>query len=81
MSAVAAAFDRLHGAVGELRAAAESPLASDAELLAALQVLEGIARQVDHLNVATVATLQRRGTFTGARLQEARRGAERPDRL
>ena len=64
MTAVADAIDRLQGAVAEMCAAVQLPLATDAELLAAPQALEGLSRQLDHLNVSTIATLQRRGTFT-----------------
>ena len=46
-----------------MRAAAESALATDDELLSVLTVAEGVTRQLEHLTVSTVAGLQRRGTF------------------
>jgi uncharacterized protein DUF222/HNH endonuclease len=60
---VALAYHRLQAAMDELRAAAESALASDEELLSTLTVAEGVSRQLDQVTVATVATLQRRGAF------------------
>ncbi|GAA1265075.1 HNH endonuclease signature motif containing protein [Pseudonocardia aurantiaca] len=61
---VALACRRLQAAVDELRAAAESPLATDDELLSVLTVAEGLSRQLDHVVVSTVATVQRRGAFS-----------------
>jgi Domain of unknown function (DUF222)/HNH endonuclease len=61
---VAAAHRLLVEAVDALATAAESGHASDAELLSALTVCEGITRRLDRLTLATVATLQRRGAFT-----------------
>jgi 5-methylcytosine-specific restriction protein A len=63
VSAVAAAHSRLQEAVEELRAAAESALATDAELLSVLTVAEGLCRRLDQVTVSTVAVLQRRGGF------------------
>jgi hypothetical protein len=71
MSAVTVAHDRLQRVVAELRAAAGSPLITDAELLSTLTVLEGLSRQLDHLNVSAIAQLQRRGAF-------AERGYKKP---
>jgi hypothetical protein len=64
MSPVAEAHRHLQAAFDALRAAAESPQATDDELLSILTVAEGHARQLDQLTVSTVATLQRRGTFS-----------------
>ncbi|OZM75886.1 HNH endonuclease signature motif containing protein [Pseudonocardia sp. MH-G8] len=72
MSAVAAAYERLHEAIEELRTAAESALASDNELLSVLSVTEGVSRQLDYVTVSTTAALQRRGTF-------AERGYRKPE--
>jgi 5-methylcytosine-specific restriction protein A len=47
----------------ELQAAAESALATDAELLSVLTVAEGLCRRLDQVTVSTVAVLQRRGSF------------------
>jgi hypothetical protein len=61
---VATAYQHLQVAVDELRAAAESAIVSDDELLSVLTLSEGMTRQLDHLTVSAVATLQRRGTFS-----------------
>jgi hypothetical protein len=50
--------------MSELRAAAESGMATDNELLSVLTVAEGVSRQLDQVTVSTVAVLQRRGAFT-----------------
>ncbi|MGH8964906.1 MAG: DUF222 domain-containing protein, partial [Actinomycetes bacterium] len=71
MTTVAHAHRLLEAAMGELRAAAESTQAGDGELLSVLTLAEGLSRQLDQITVATVATLQRRGTFT-------ERGYKRP---
>jgi hypothetical protein len=65
---VALAYRRLHAAIDELRAAAESAMATDEELLSVLTVAEGVSRQLDQV---TVSTVQRRGTF-------AARGYQKP---
>jgi hypothetical protein len=62
-SPLALAHHRLTAAVDALRAAAEAGSATDDELVSVLSMCEGAARQLDQLSVATVATLQRRGTF------------------
>jgi len=72
MSAVATAYERLQEAIEQLRAAAESALTSDTELISVLSVTEGLSRQLDHLTVSTTAALQRRGTF-------AERGYSKPE--
>jgi hypothetical protein len=64
VSPVAEAHRLLQAAFDKLRAAAESPLATDDELLSVLTVAEGVSRQLDHLTVSTVSVLQRRGTFS-----------------
>ncbi|WP_219414300.1 HNH endonuclease signature motif containing protein [Pseudonocardia nigra] len=69
---VATAYRHLQAAVDELRAAAESSTTTDDELLSVLTLAEGLSRRLDHLTVATVATLQRRGTF-------AERGYKKPE--
>jgi hypothetical protein len=61
---VAAAHRLLVEAVDALATAAESGSASDAELLSALTVCEGMTRRLDRLTLATVSVLQRRGAFT-----------------
>ena len=61
---LATAYEHVQAAVDELRAAAESAMCTDEELLSVLTIVEGVARQLDHLTVSTVATVQRRGTFT-----------------
>src|ERR687896_492091 len=63
-SPVATAHRLLTEAVEQLSAAAESGAASDAELLSALSLCEGITRRLDRLTLTTISTLQRRGTFT-----------------
>jgi 5-methylcytosine-specific restriction protein A len=60
---VATAHHLLTEAVEALSAAAESGAATDAELLSALTLCEGITRRLDRLTLTTIATLQRRGTF------------------
>jgi hypothetical protein len=62
-SPVATAHRLLVEAVDALAAAVESGAAGDAELLSALTVCEGATRRLDRLTLATIATLQRRGTF------------------
>jgi hypothetical protein len=62
-SPVATAHRLLAEAVEQLSAAAESGAATDAELLSALTICEGITRRLDRLTLTTIATLQRRGTF------------------
>jgi hypothetical protein len=62
-SPVATAHRLLAEAVDALAAAAESGAATDADLLSALTVCEGITRQLDGLTLATISTLQRRDTF------------------
>ncbi|MGQ0576758.1 MAG: DUF222 domain-containing protein [Pseudonocardia sp.] len=49
-------------AVDELAAAA-GPSASDGELLSALTICEGVARQMERVGVGAVAVLERRGVF------------------
>jgi hypothetical protein len=61
--ALATAVEHVRAAVDELRAVAESAMCTDEELLSVLTIVEGVSRQLDHLAVSTVATLQRRGTF------------------
>jgi hypothetical protein len=51
---VADAHRLLQAAFDALRAAAESPLTTDAELLSVLTVAEGVSRQLDHLTVSTI---------------------------
>jgi Domain of unknown function (DUF222) len=53
----------VQAAVDEFRAASESALATDEELLSVLTIVEGVSRRLDHLTVSTVAVLQRRGAF------------------
>src|SRR6201991_1414351 len=62
--AFATAYEHVQAAVDELRAAAESAMCTDEELLSVLTIVEGVARRLDHLTVSTFATVQRRGTFT-----------------
>ena len=62
-SPVADAHRLLAEAVEQLSAAAESGAATDAELLSALTICEGITRRLDRLTLTTIATLQRRGAF------------------
>jgi Domain of unknown function (DUF222) len=57
--------------MGELRAAAESALTTDDELLSVLTVTDGVTRRLDQVMVSAVAVLQRRGTF-------AERGYNKP---
>jgi 5-methylcytosine-specific restriction protein A len=63
-SPVAEAHRLLAEAVDALAAATESGAATDAELLSALTVCEGLTRRLDRLTLTTIATLQRRGAFT-----------------
>jgi hypothetical protein len=58
MSEVADAHHHLQVAFEALRAAAESPLTTDDELISVLTMAEGISRQLEHLTVSTVAVLQ-----------------------
>jgi hypothetical protein len=62
-SPVADAHRLLVEAADALAAAAESGAATDAELLSALTVCVGVTRRLDRLTLATISTLQRRGTF------------------
>jgi hypothetical protein len=63
-SPVAAAHRLLVEAIDALSAAAESGAATDAELLSALTLCEGVTRRLDRLTLATISTLERRGVFT-----------------
>jgi len=54
-TAMAAGLDALSAAVG--------PGASDAELLSALTICEGVTRRIDRLAVGVIADLDRRGVF------------------
>jgi len=56
------AHQHLAAAIDELSAAAAG--ATDDELLSLLTLCEGVTRRLDRLTVDTVATLERRGTFT-----------------
>jgi hypothetical protein len=60
---VAIAHRLLSEAGDAVWAAAESPLATDDELLSLLSVCEQVARRLDQVTASTVAVLQRRGTF------------------
>jgi hypothetical protein len=62
-SSVAAAHRLLAEAVDALAAAAESGAATDADLLSALTICEGLTRRLDGLTLATISALQRRGAF------------------
>jgi uncharacterized protein DUF222/HNH endonuclease len=61
-SPVSTAHRLLTEAIHALTAAADHS-ATDTELLSVLTVCEGLTRRLDHLTVATVSVLQRRGAF------------------
>lgn len=61
-SRLVAAHRLLEQAVAELAAAAGAG-ASDGELLSALTICEGVARQVERIGAGAVACLERRGVF------------------